>query len=286
MTITDLMAGRRTAPVVMGVLNVTPDSFSDGGRFDTQEAAVRHGRSMRALGADIIDVGGESTRPGAIRIDMDEEIARVVGVVSALARIGAVVSIDTMRADVARAAVEAGASLVNDVSGGLADPQMHATVAALGVPYVVTHWRRAGDEMTHASSYQDCVSEVCTELQTQAEKALDAGIAATRIIVDPGLGFAKGPDDNWALLAGLPQLRALGFPVLVGASRKRFLGSLLRSADDTPRPVDGRDTATALISLLATVHGAWGVRVHNVVDSCDARKILSSWQAGRECTDA
>ena len=286
MTIAELLAGSCPTPVIMGVLNVTPDSFSDGGRFQGQEAAVRHGRAMRALGADIIDVGGESTRPGAARVSTDEEIARVVEVVRALARIGSVVSVDTMRAEVAQAAVQAGASLVNDVSGGLADPQMYATVAALGVPYVVTHWRREGSAMTHVSSYQDCVQEVLEELQARVEQALDAGIAATRIIVDPGLGFAKDADDNWALLAALPRLRGLGFPVLVGASRKRFLGSLLRTAEGAPRPVDERDTATALISMLATQHGAWGVRVHNVADSCDARKILVSWQSGRERADA
>ncbi|NDB19095.1 MAG: dihydropteroate synthase, partial [Actinobacteria bacterium] len=185
-------------PVVMGVLNVTPDSFSDGGRFESQEAAVQHGRAMRTLGADIVDVGGESTRPGAVRVSPEEEIARVVGVVKALARIGTLVSVDTMRAEVAIAAVEAGACLVNDVSGGLADPNMHGTVAALGVPYVVTHWRRTADAMTHTSTYQDCLAEVCAELGAQTEQALDAGIAATRIIVDPGLGFAKDADDNWA----------------------------------------------------------------------------------------
>lgn len=286
MTIADLLAAQRPMPVVMGVLNVTPDSFSDGGRFESEEAAIRHGRAMRARGADIVDVGGESTRPGAVRVSTEEEIARVVGVVGALARIGALVSVDTMRAEVAIAAVEAGACLVNDVSGGLADPRMHETVAALGVPYVVTHWRRAADAMTHTSTYQDCLAEVCAELGAQAERALDAGIAAARIIVDPGLGFAKDADDNWALLAGLDRIRGLGFPVLVGASRKRFLGSLLRTPDGIPRSVDGRDTATVLISMLAVIHGAWGVRVHDVGDSCDARKILASWQSGRERADA
>jgi len=288
MTIADLLNGQQAqnrALIVMGVLNVTPDSFSDGGQFDSREAAVRHGRALRAMGADIIDVGGESTRPGATRVSPEEEIDRVVDVISALARVGARVSVDTMRAQVAHAAVEAGASMVNDVSGGLADPHMHSTVATLGVPYVLTHWRRVGDQMTHASTYDDCVAEVCAELQEQVERALDAGIAATRIVIDPGLGFAKQPDENWALLANLERLRALGFPVLIGASRKRFLGSLLQTPDGQPRDVAERDVATAVISTLAAIHGAWGVRVHNVADTCDARKVLASWRHGEEQRD-
>ena len=273
-----LAALRRT--VVMGVLNVTPDSFSDGGRYLDSDAAIAHGLAMHAGGADIVDVGGESTRPGAVRIDADEEAARVVPVVTALAAAGVPVSIDTMRAETAAAAVQAGACLVNDVSGGLADPQMHAAVASLGVPYVAMHWRGHSDRMDELAQYDDVVVDVIRELRARAESAMAAGIEQRRIILDPGLGFAKEADHNWALLKGLPNLAAQGFPLLLGASRKRFLGSLLAGADGEPRPVEQRDQATDAVSAIAAAMGVWAVRVHDVSGSRDAVRVAEAWRSG------
>jgi dihydropteroate synthase len=269
---------RRT--VVMGVLNVTPDSFSDGGRYLDADAAIAHGLAMHAAGADIVDVGGESTRPGASRIDVDEEAARVVPVVTALAAAGVPVSIDTMRAETAAAAVGAGACLVNDVSGGLADPQMHTTVASLGVPYVAMHWRGHSDRMDELAQYDDVVIDVIRELRARADSAMAAGIEQRRIILDPGLGFAKEADHNWALLKGLPNLAAQGFPLLLGASRKRFLGSLLAGADGEPRPVEQRDQATDAVSAIAAAMGVWAVRVHDVSGSRDAVRVAEAWRSG------
>ena len=254
----------------MGILNVTPDSFSDGGRHDDP---VAHGLRLMAEGADIVDVGGESTRPGAARVSVQTELDRVVDVVAALAGAG-VVSVDTTRAEVARAAVAAGAVLVNDVSGGLADPDMLGAVAELGVGYVVMHSRGPAGA---AASYVDVVAEVCDELSVRTDAALDAGIDAGRIVVDPGLGFAKTAADNWALLRGVSRLASLGFPVLVGASRKRFLGELLADASG-PRPPSGRDDATlAVTALLAG--DVWGVRTHTVRPQRDAIAVAS--QLGR-----
>ena len=268
--------------VVMGVLNVTSDSFSDGGRFLDPDAAIAHGLELHRAGADLIDVGGESTRPGAVRIAPEVESARIVPVIGALAAAGIRSSVDTMRAAVAEAALAAGASVVNDVSGGKADPDMARVVADAGVPWILMHWRaEAGHVHTgSAARYGDVVAEVRAELAAQVEYALAAGVAASRIVIDPGLGFAKDAGHNWALLGALGELSVHGLPVLIGASRKRFLGTLLADADG-PRPPDGREVATAAISALAAANGAWGVRVHDVPASVDALLVAAAWRRGR-----
>jgi dihydropteroate synthase len=265
--------------VVMGVLNVTPDSFSDGGRWSDQDAAVRHGLDMVAEGADLVDVGGESTRPGADRVDADEEIRRVLPAVRELAAAGVLVSVDTTRAAVAAAALDAGARMVNDVSGGLADPQMAKMVAAAEVPWVLMHWRGHSRDMQALARYGDVVAEVRTELSRQADAALAAGVGPDRIVLDPGLGFAKTAEHNWALLARLDELVALGYPVLIGASRKSFLGRLLAGPDGAPAPVDRREDATVATGVLAAVKGAWGLRVHEVRPTVDAMKVVAAWSA-------
>ena len=242
--------------LVMGVVNVTPDSFSDGGEWFDAGEAVAHGRALLDEGADLVDVGGESTRPGAERPSVAEELRRVLPVVEALSEAGACVSVDTMRAEVAAAAVAAGARLVNDVSGGRADPEMFGTVAGLGVGYVCMHWRGHARAMQDRAVYGDVVTEVVAELGGQVELARRAGIAADRLVLDPGVGFAKRPEHDWALLAGLDRLVGLGFPLLVGASRKSFLGQLLSAPDGTPRPVAERGTATAVVSAWAARAGA------------------------------
>lgn len=263
---------------VMGVVNVTPDSFSDGGRHDDATSAVRHGLRLMDDGADLLDVGGESTRPGAGRVPEQEELRRVVPVVEGLVAAGAVVSVDTVRASVAAAAVSCGAVMVNDVSGGLADSAMLEAVAAAGVAYVAMHGRGASADMQTRAHYDDVVAEVCTELGTRRDAALQAGLPQDRLLLDPGLGFAKDPDHNWALLAALPELtRRLGRPLLVGASRKAFLGLLLADPTGTTRPSDGRDAATASVSALAARAGAWGVRVHDVRSSADAVRVVAAW---------
>ena len=274
------MIARPGRCVVLGILNVTPDSFSDGGRHDTVEAAVAHGLDMAAAGADYVDVGGESTRPGAGRVAPDEECRRVLPVVAELARRGVAVSIDTTRASVAAAAVAAGAVMVNDVSGGLADPAMASVVADAGVPWVLMHRRGDSRDMYAEATYDDVVSDVRRELCARVDAALAAGVAAERIVVDPGLGFAKQPEHDLALLAGLDRIAELGFPVLVGASRKRFLGALLAAADGRPRPPDQRDSATLATSVLAARAGAWGVRVHDVASSVDALRVIAAVAAG------
>lgn len=260
----------------MGVLNVTPDSFSDGGRYLDRDHAVAHGISMRDAGADLVDVGGESTRPGAGRIDAAVEKARVLPVIRELVAEGVQVSIDTSRAVVAEAAVQAGASVVNDVSGGLADPRMAAAMASARVPWILMHWRGHSDRMNDLASYQDVVGEVRAELVARVDAAVLAGVDPAQLVLDPGLGFAKTAAHNWALLRRLDVLIALGFPVLVGASRKRFLGQLLAAADGTPRPAPGRDAATAAISALAAHAGAWGVRVHDVDATMDAVAVATA----------
>jgi dihydropteroate synthase len=265
--------------LVMGVLNVTPDSFSDGGTFADPGAAIAHGLAMHAAGAAYVDVGGESTRPGADRVDADEECRRVVPVVRELAAGGVRVSVDTTRAEVAEAALEAGAVLVNDVSGGLADAGMARLVADSGVPWVLMHWRGHSREMYAAARYGDVVTEVSAELTARVEDVVAIGVAPEQLVLDPGLGFAKNAEHNWALLAGLDRLVALGLPLLVGASRKTFLGRLLAGPDGELRPVAGRETATAAISLLAAQAGAWGVRVHEPVPSLDAIATLAAVQA-------
>ncbi len=265
---------------VMGVVNVTPDSFSDGGLWFDPAEAIARGHALMAEGADVIDVGGESTRPGAERVPLDEELRRVVPVVRELSAAGAIVSVDTMRVEVARAAVEAGAAVVNDVSGGLADPAMAAFVASAGVPVVVMHWRGHSRDMQDKAHYDDVVADVRDELAQRMDRVVAAGVDPEAVILDPGLGFAKNAEHNWALLAGLPELIKLGRPLLVAASRKTFLGRLL--ADDQGlRPPRGRDDATAAVTALAAASGAWGVRVHEVPASRDAVRVAAAWQAAR-----
>lgn len=263
---------------VMGVVNVTDDSFSDGGLFLDRDSAVAHGLALAAEGAAIVDVGGESTRPGATRIDSGVEIARVLPVVKELAGQGIKVSIDTMHAEVARAALGAGARIVNDVSGGRADPNMASLLADAKVPWVLMHWRSVGSVKPHnIPAYDDVVAEVRDELLACVDAAVAAGVDPANLIIDPGLGFAKTAEHNWALLRALPVFVGTGIPVLVGASRKRFLGTLLADPDGVPRPPDGRETATAVLSALAALHGAWGVRVHDVRASVDALKVVEAW---------
>ena len=269
------------APVVMGVLNVTPDSFSDGGRYTTIDDAVRHAIAMHADGADLVDVGGESTRPGSDRVDPETESNRVLPVVRELTAAGVPTSIDTTRAEVAQAALAMGAAAVNDVSGGLADARMAAVVADAGVPWVLMHWRGHSRRMQDLAHYDDVVAEVRDELRQQADAAIAAGVDRTKIIVDPGLGFAKRPEHNWRLSAHLDELVSLGFPVLVGASRKSYLGVLLASADGSPRPLGQREAATVATSVPAVEAGAWGVRVHDVRSTVDALRVLEATRAHR-----
>jgi dihydropteroate synthase len=265
--------------LVMGVLNVTPDSFSDGGCFADPATAVAHGLAMHAAGADYVDVGGESTRPGADRVDADEECRRVVPVIRELAAAGVRTSVDTTRAEVAEAALRAGAVLVNDVSGGLADKNMADLVAEAGVPWVLMHWRGHSREMYAAAQYGDVVTEVCAELTARVEDVVAAGVRPDQLVLDPGLGFAKRAEHNWALLAGLDRLVSLGLPVLVGASRKTFLGRLLAGPDGTPRAAERRDAATLATTVIAAQAGAWGVRVHDAAASVDAVRTLDAVRA-------
>ncbi|KOT41935.1 dihydropteroate synthase [Streptomyces caelestis] len=258
---------------VMGVVNVTPDSFSDGGRWFDTTTAVKHGLDLVAQGADLVDVGGESTRPGATRVDEAEELKRVIPVVRGLAAEGVTLSVDTMRASVAEQALAAGAALVNDVSGGLADPAMIPVVAAAGAPFVVMHWRGFLEGGSIEGVYTDVVTEVAEELHARVEAVLEGGVAADRVIVDPGLGFSKGADHDLALLARLDRVLALGHPVLVAASRKRFLGRVLAGPDGAPPPARERDAATAAVSALAAQAGAWAVRVHEVRATADAVRV-------------
>ncbi|BCK69479.1 dihydropteroate synthase [Streptomyces libani subsp. rufus] len=259
---------------VMGVVNVTPDSFSDGGDWFDTELAVKHGLDLVAQGADMVDVGGESTRPGAARVDEAEELRRVVPVVRELAAAGAVVSVDTMRAAVAEQAVAAGARLVNDVSGGAADPAMVPVVAAHQVPFVVMHWRGQSIDMNNRAVYGDVVAEVVDELGQSMERAVSGGIDPDRIVIDPGLGFAKEAGHDLALIARLARLRALGRPLLVAASRKRFLGRVLAGGEGAaPPPARERDAATAAVSAIVAREGAWAVRVHEVRASADAVRV-------------
>jgi dihydropteroate synthase len=264
--------------VVMGVLNVTPDSFSDGGRYADLDAAVAHGLELWREGADLVDVGGESTRPGAERVPAEEEIRRVVPPIQALARAGVAVSVDTTRAAVASAAVEAGARMVNDVSGGLADPDMARVVMDAGVPWVLMHWRGHSRDMQALARYDDVVADVVGELAQRVDAAAAAGVDPSRLVIDPGLGFAKTAEHNWILLARLDALRALGLPVLVGTSRKSFLGRLLAGPDGTPRPVGEREDATVATTVLAALAGVWGVRVHEVRRNLDAILAVEAYR--------
>ncbi|MCX2732891.1 dihydropteroate synthase [Saccharopolyspora sp. NFXS83] len=265
---------------VMGVLNVTPDSFSDGGRYLDRKAAVAHGVDMFEAGADIIDVGGESTRPGADRVLAEIEIERVLPVVAELVDSGVPVSVDTTRAEVAAATAGAGASVINDVSGGLADPDMARVAADTGLPWVLMHWRGHSRDMNSLAEYGDVVADVRSELLAQVDVALRAGVREDAIVLDPGLGFAKTGEHDWALLNRLGEFVGLGFPVLVGASRKRFLGRLLADDDGVPRAPAGRETATAVVSALAADRGAWAVRVHDVRSSLDAVAVTAAWNTG------
>ena len=270
--------------LVMGVVNVTPDSFSDGGQWYGADAAIAHGLDLAAQGADIVDVGGESTRPGAQRIDEAEELRRVGPVVTELVRAGLTVSIDTMRAGVAEFALEAGAQLVNDVSGGLADPDMPRLVAAAGVGYVVVHWRGHSQDMYAHAVYADVVTEVRDELAKRVDAVVHAGVDPGHIVLDPGLGFGKRPEHNWPLLARLAELGTLAagtFPVLIGASRKGFLGKLLAAEDGTPGTLAQRDEATVAVTALAAAAGAWCVRVHEVPPNVDAVLVAAAWRGSR-----
>jgi dihydropteroate synthase len=259
----------------MGVVNVTPDSFSDGGRWFDPARAVQHGRDLAAAGADLVDVGGESTRPGATRVDPDEELRRVVPVVRALVDEGVAVSVDTMRATTAEAALDAGAVLVNDVSGGRADPAMVPLVAEREAPLVLMHWRGHSDRMQDLTQYDDVVADVVVELRARVDEAVAAGVDPARIVVDPGLGFSKTGAQNWTVLGDLAAFTRLGHPLLVAASRKRFLGELLAAPDGTLRPADGREPATLALTTLAALAGAWGVRVHEVSASADAVRVVA-----------
>lgn len=241
--------------LIMGILNITPDSFADGGLHNSFDAGVKRGREMIVEGVDIIDIGGESTRPGADRVSEAQELARVIPVITELAKDGARISVDTMRSSTAKAAIDAGAAIINDVSGGLADPAMLMTAANLGVPYIAMHWRGASKNMNSMAVYSDVVRDVISELQERISAALDAGIARDNLIVDPGIGFAKDADHNWEIITHIDQFVALGFPVLIGASRKRFLGG------DTP---DQRESATIALTKSLSTTGIWGVRVHSV----------------------
>lgn len=273
-------------PWVFGVLNVTPDSFSDGGRWDQTAAAVEHGVALSMSGADVVDVGGESTRPGAHRIDAATEADRVLPVIRELHARGILCSVDTTRAVVAAAALRAGASILNDVSGGLADPEMASVAADSGAPWILMHWRGHSDVMAGEAHYVDVIEEVRDELLAQVDRAVAAGVEERSLILDPGLGFAKNSKHNWALLEKLDVLVDLGFPVLVGASRKQFLGALLAADDGAPRPAAGRDAATASVSLLAAQDGAWGLRVHEPQPTRDALAVMAAMKRGLDDTDA
>lgn len=259
--------------LVMGVLNVTPDSFSDGGRFDDTEIAISHAFQMIQDGADIIDIGGESTRPGSERISVQVELDRVLPVIAGLVDSGVAISIDTMRAEVARAAIEAGACMINDVSGGKSDPEMLSYVSTLTVPYILMHWRGPSNIMNTLTDYSDVVADVTSEISKQVDLGVAAGIARERIAVDPGIGFAKTVDQNWPILKHLDVLEGLGLPILMGASRKKFLGELL-AKDGVVRDSDERESATTAISTLMAARGLWAVRVHDVKPTRDAIAVV------------
>ena len=266
--------------LVVGVVNVTPDSFSDGGEWLDPDDAIVHGLELLAEGADLVDVGGESTRPGAVRPTQEVELARVIPVVRALSAAGGIVSVDTMRPEVAEQAVAAGARAINDVSGGLADPRMLATVARLEVPYVCMHWRGHSADMQSRAVYADLAAEVTAELREQIQAALAAGIRRDRLILDPGFGFAKTGEHNWELLNHLDDLDALGYPILYGLSRKTFLGTLLGTPDGKPRPARERDDASLALTTLLAQRRVWAVRVHRVRSTCDAIAVVERMRRG------
>ena len=264
-------------PLVMGVLNVTPDSFSDGGEFVRLDAALDHARVLQIAGADIIDIGGESTRPGASRVSLAEEQARVLPVIEAIVtQLGAKVSIDTMNAETARLAVAAGASIINDVSGGLADPGMFQVATDTGATIIISHWRGFSDQMDTLATYDDVAAEVAAELKLRVDAALATGVKPAQIVVDPGLGFAKDMQQNWKLVARLEKLEELGYPILVGASRKRFIAGVIEPEEPAEVSNERRDLATAVLTALLLQRKIWGVRVHNVLATSDAIKIVAA----------
>ena len=277
-----LLPARTDRLTLVGVLNVTPDSFSDGGRFAGIDDAVAHGVAMQAQGADVVDVGGESTRPGATRVDASVESARVLPVIGELVAAGVTVSVDTYRAAVARDALSAGASIVNDVSGGLADPGMADVVKEFGCGWILMHWRGHSDTMQQLASYNNVVTDVRDELCQRVDAALRAGVREEQLAIDPGLGFAKTGQHNWDLLARLDEFVGIGLPVMIGASRKSFLGSLLADPDGAPRPADQRDDATAAITALCAQAGVWAVRVHSVPANVDTAKTIAAYVHARE----
>jgi len=267
--------------LVMGVVNVTPDSFSDGGQWFETDVAIAHGRTLLDQGADIIDVGGESTRPGAERISEAEELQRVMPVARAMIDTGVPVSVDTMRAAVAETALDAGVSIINDVYGGMADPGLAAAVAGRDCRYIVSHWRGHSDVMNARAVYTDVTAQVRTELAERVSELLDGGLRPQQVVIDPGLGFAKNAPHNWRLLADLQELMHMGYPVLIGASRKRFLGQLLAEAGAESSP-GFRDRATAAVSALAAAQGVWAVRVHDVAGSVDAIRVAQAWREAED----
>ncbi|MEY2815714.1 MAG: hypothetical protein RJA78_290, partial [Actinomycetota bacterium] len=272
----------KVKPLVMGVLNVTPDSFSDGNQYNSVESALDHAKLLVLAGAQIIDIGGESTRPGAERVTLEEEQSRVVPVIKAIAELnlGAAISIDTMNAETAELAIAAGANIINDVSGGLADEAMLGVAAKHDVVIILSHWRGHSDIMNTMASYQNVAEEVATELQARVDAALAAGVSRDKIVVDPGLGFAKDMKQNWQLVARLDEIEKLGLPILVGASRKRFIAGALDEEEPNSVSHERRDVATAVLTALLMQRKLWGVRVHNVISTVDAISIVSALHEG------
>jgi len=272
----------KVKPLVMGVLNVTPDSFSDGNQYNSVESAVDHAKLLILAGAQIIDIGGESTRPGAERVTLEEEQSRVIPVIKAIAELnlGAAISIDTMNAETAELAIAAGANIINDVSGGLADEAMLGVAAKHDVVIILSHWRGHSDVMNTMASYQNVAEEVATELQARVDAAIAAGISRDKIVVDPGLGFAKDMKQNWQLVARLDEIEKLGLPILVGASRKRFIAGALDEEEPNSVSHERRDVATAVLTALLMQRKLWGVRVHNVISTVDAISIVSALHEG------
>ena len=274
----------KVKPLVIGVLNVTPDSFSDGNQYNSVESAVDHAKLLVLAGAQIIDIGGESTRPGAERVTLEEEQSRVVPVIKAIAELnlGAAISIDTMNAETAELAIAAGANIINDVSGGLADEAMLGVAAKHDVVIILSHWRGHSDIMNTMASYQNVAEEVATELQARVDDAIAAGVSRDKIVVDPGLGFAKDMKQNWQLVARLDEIEKLGLPILVGASRKRFIAGALDEEEPNSVSHERRDIATAVLTALLMQRKLWGVRVHNVISTVDAISIVSALQEGSD----
>jgi dihydropteroate synthase len=274
----------KVKPLVMGVLNVTPDSFSDGNQYNSVESAVDHAKLLVLAGAQIIDIGGESTRPGAERVTLEEEQSRVVPVIKAIAELnlGATISIDTMNAETAELAIAAGANIINDVSGGLADEAMLGVAAKHDVVIILSHWRGHSNVMNTMASYQNVAEEVATELQARVDAAIAAGVSRDKIVVDPGLGFAKDMKQNWQLVARLDEIEKLGLPILVGASRKRFIAGALDEEEPNSVSHERRDVATAVLTALLMQRKLWGVRVHNVISTVDAISIVSALQEGSD----